>query len=171
MESQAEYWNIDPQAGQLLQALIFTHQPKQILEIGTSNGYSAILMASIAKQYGGHITTIEFFQKRIDLAKENIEKENLLKYIDIIQGDAMTILKTLDIPFDFFFIDATKREYADFFKECMRLANPNAIIVADNTVSHRDKLDSFFEEIKKEKNIDILELEIGTGLVIIKKQK
>ena len=90
-----EYWNIDKDAGILLQALLFTHQPKNILEIGTSNGYSAILMAEVVSQYGGHITTIEFSEKRISLAQTNIEEANLSDYITILQGDAAEVLSKL----------------------------------------------------------------------------
>lgn len=167
--TQEQFWNIAPEAGQLLQALIFTHTPKQILEIGTSNGYSAILMAEIASQYGGHITSIEFHEKRIILAQDNLAKAGLSDSVTILQGDALEVLKKFqDERFDFVFIDANKKQCGDYFTQCIRVANPGAIIVADNTISHRHSLDSFFEAIKHTKNIDILESEIGTGLVIIK---
>ena len=172
MERDDQFWNIDKTAGQLLQALVFTHQPKQILEIGTSNGYSAILMAEIASQYNGHITSIEFHEKRIILAQENLEKAGLSNSVTILQGDALEVLKNIqDQRFDFFFIDANKKQYGEYFTECMRLANPRAIIVADNTISHRHSLDSFFEELKKAQDITILESEIGTGLVIVQVKK
>lgn len=167
--TQEEFWNIAPDAGRLLQALIFTHTPKQILEIGTSNGYSAILMAEIASQYNGHVNSIEFHEKRIILAKENLQKTSLDEYVTIQQGDALEVLKKFQNErFDFFFIDANKKQYGDYFTQCMRLANPGAIIVADNTISHRHSLESFFEVIKDTADINILESEIGTGLVIIK---
>lgn len=172
MERDDQFWNIDTAAGQLLQALVFTHQPKNILEVGTSNGYSAILMAEIASQYGGHITTIEFHEKRIILAKNNLQKAGLLNLVTILQGDALEILHGFEKErFDFFFIDANKKQYGEYFKECMRLANHGAIIVADNTISHRHSLDSFFKELEIAKDLDVLESEIGTGLVIVKVKK
>lgn len=167
-ETREQFWNIDPVAGELLQSLIFTHQPQSILEIGTSNGYSAILMAEIASQYGGHVTSIEFHEKRIILAKENIEKAGLSNSVAILQGDALELLKSLGSSrFDFFFIDANKKQYGDYFRQCVHLAAPDAIIVADNTVSHRHSLDDFFDTIQQESRARVLELNIGTGLTII----
>jgi len=198
MESSKEFWNVDKNAGNLLQALIFTHHPKHILEIGTSNGYSAILMAKIAQQYGGHITTIEYFEKRIALAKKNARQEGVSDAITVVQGDALEVLSRFspsyegelegvleskatptpasagtppypggrNMRFDFFFIDANKKQYAQYLEHCLRLANPGAIIVADNTISHRNKLADFFAALENNKNIQFLELEIGAGLVI-----
>ncbi len=95
-----QFWNIDKYAGELLQSLIFTHQPKEILEIGTSNGYSAILMAEIASQYDGHITTIEFFDERVKLATDNIARAGLSDTITILQGDAVEILRNFSPSYE-----------------------------------------------------------------------
>ncbi len=191
MESQKKYWNIDPASGALLQALIYTHTPKNILEVGTSNGYSAILMGRVAKQYSGHITTIEFFEERVNLARENIEKETLTNTIEVLQGDAIEILSRLvrapgkrlgltvktpsveearrEIPiFDFVFLDASKEEHADYFKLSIPLMPSGGIIVADNTISHKEKLSAFFEAVQNEPRADALDLEIGSGLMVIR---
>ncbi len=177
MESQKKYWNIDPASGALLQALIHTHTPKNILEVGTSNGYSAILMGRVAKQYNGHITTIEFFEERVKLARENIEKETLTNTIEVLQGDAIEILsRFLPLPegelegvgaFDFVFLDASKEEHADYFKRVIQLMPSGGIIVADNTISHKEKLSEFFEAVQQEQRADALNLEIGSGLMVI----
>ncbi len=186
MEPQKKYWNIDEATGELLQALIHTHKPKNILEIGTSNGYSAICMGRIAKNYGGHITTIEFFEERVNLARENIETEELSKTIEVVQGDATEILQSLATgkrlgltvktpsveeareSFDFIFLDANKAEYALYFQHAMRIITLGGIIVADNTISHAKKLTEFFAAVQNEPRARTLPLTIGTGLMIIK---
>lgn len=169
MESQKKYWNIDPNSGTLLQALIHTHTPKNILEIGTSNGYSAIRMGHVATTYSGHITTIEFFEKRVRIARENSEKEGLSKTIEVLQGDAMTILPSMDSArFDFIFLDANKEEYGVYFQHAMRLITPNGIIVADNVLSHREKLSPFFDAVKNDPRASAREFPIGMGLMIIR---
>lgn len=167
MESQKKYWNIDQASGALLQALIHTHKPKNILEVGTSNGYSAILMGTIAKQYGGHIATIEFFEERMKLARENISQENLSETIEVMQGDAIEILARLSQQFDFIFLDAAKEEHADYFRLSMRLMKNSGVIVADNTISHKEKLSAFFEAVQNEPRADALNLTIGSGLMVI----
>jgi predicted O-methyltransferase YrrM len=171
MESQAEYWNIDPNAGQVLQALIHAQKPKEILEIGTSNGYSAILMGKIASQYGGKITTIEFFEERAQLATENIANEKLSETITILPGDAMEILPRLVAEkkkYQFIFLDANKEEYVLYFKNAMQMIEPRGIIVADNTISHAKKLTEFFTAVQEEPRAHVLELSIGTGLFVIR---
>ncbi len=197
MEPQAQYWNIGKNTAALLQALIHALQPARILEIGTSNGYSAIQMGKVAKEYGGTIQTIEFFPERIKLARINIEKAGLAKTIEVVTGDALEILQTFitsptpsfvrrgkapfspsyeggagrgsaSKQFDFVFIDANKEEYADYFKYSMQMISPGGIIIADNTVSHRNKLSAFFEAIKKEPRAHALELDIGTGVIVVK---
>ncbi len=171
MESQAEYWNIDPNAGQLLQALIHTHKPQEILEIGTSNGYSAILMGKVASLYNGKITTIEFFEERITLAQENIAQEHLSDTITVLQGDADQVLPQLvqdKRKFQFVFLDANKEEYAMYFKYAIQMIEPSGIIVADNTVSHAKKLSEFFKVVQEEPRAHALELSIGTGLMVIR---
>lgn len=170
MESQSEFWNIDPASGALLQALIFTQKPKNILEVGTSNGYSAILMGKIASLYGGKITTIEFFQERANLAKMNIAHEKLLDSIEIVCGDAIEILSALpQIPsYDLIFLDANKEEYAQYFQYSLQVITPGGIVIADNTVSHAHKLTAFFEIVANEPRAHALELSIGTGLLLIR---
>ncbi len=171
MESQAEYWNIDPNAGELLQAVIHAQKPLEILEIGTSNGYSAILMGRVASQYNGKITTIEFFEERVKLATENIAQENLSDTITVFQGDADQVLPKLvqdKRTFQFIFLDANKGEYKMYFEYAMQMIEPNGIIIADNTVSHAKKLTEFFKAVQEEPRAHAIELSIGTGLMVIR---
>lgn len=162
-----EYWNIDSAAIQVLQAIIHAKKPKNILEVGTSNGYSAIQMGNIASRYGGKITTIEFFEERFQLAKKNIAEEGLSETIEVLQGDAVEIMRDFSPSFDFIFLDANKEEYPLYFTQAMRLISHNGIIVADNTVSHAKKLIEFFQAVALEPRATTLDLSIGTGLVII----
>ncbi len=169
-ETRQKYWNIDPEAAQVLEALIHTAKPASILEVGTSNGYSAIRMARVASQYGGHVHTIEFFQERIDEAQRNIERAGLSKNITIHKGDAVEVLPQLEqsgSKFQFVFLDGNKEEHATYFSSAMRMCPAGGIIVADNTVSHKEKLSAFFDAVDAEPRASALHLSIGTGLLVI----
>jgi predicted O-methyltransferase YrrM len=100
MESKKEFWNIDAASGDVLEALIHTKKPMRILEVGTSNGYSAVRMGHVAKRYGGHITSIEFFGERVELARQNIRDERLSEIIEVLQGDAIEIMRNFSPSYE-----------------------------------------------------------------------
>lgn len=156
MQSQEKYWNISEETGQFLAFLIKITQKKSVLEIGTSNGYSATWLAKYAEK----VITID---KRDDWYQEATINLKDYKNIKLIYGDALEIIPTLKEKFDLVFIDATKNEYFKYFNAIKPLLNKNALIIADNTISHKDKMEDFLEEIKK---YNTIELEIGKGLSI-----
>src|SRR5579875_1914819 len=95
--------------GKVLIDLIRRYKPKNILEIGTLIGYSAILMASNMKK--GKLYTIELNELRAKKARENIERAMLNNKIEVLVGDAKQVIPKLNISFDMLFIDAEKSEY------------------------------------------------------------
>ena len=107
-----------------LKVFLKMKQPKRILEVGTAVGFSAVFMA----QYGepdAEITTIENYEKRIPIARENFEKSGFADRITLIPGDAAEVLKTLDGPYDFIFMDAAKGQYIHFLPEVLRVLDKN----------------------------------------------
>ncbi|MDR7856006.1 O-methyltransferase [Tissierella sp.] len=124
---------VQPEVAQLLKVLLKIKCPKNILEIGTAIGYSALIMAENTS-VECKITTIERRKDMIELAIENISKTKYLERIKILEGEAEDILSTLEEKYDFIFLDAAKGQYMDFFKECIRLLNPGGIIVSDNVL-------------------------------------
>ena len=108
------------EAGEFIRLLLRMKKPVNILEIGTAVGFSAIFMSRFIAE-GGHITTIENYQPRIDRAKENIKLAGAEKKITLLEGDAMEVLPTLDEPYDFIFMDAAKGQYIHYMPEVMRL--------------------------------------------------
>ena len=110
----------------LIKFLLTLKAPENILEVGTAIGFSALLMAENTP-YETKITTIENYEKRIPIAKANIEGSGYKERVTLIEGDAAEVLKTLDGPYDFIFMDATKGQYLNFFPEIMRLLSPGGI--------------------------------------------
>lgn len=142
---------IRPEMQSLLQTLFAIHQPKSILEVGTAIGFSALLMRQFAPE-GCRITTIEKYEKRIPIAKENFEKLGR-EQITLIEGDAIEVLQTLETPFDFIFMDAAKGQYIHFLPDVLRLLNPGGLLVSDNVLQDGDIVESRFAVTRRNRTI------------------
>ena len=157
-------------------------KPKKILEIGTATGYSAINFSSILNN-NVYIDTIELDETRANEAIENINNMKLEKYINVIKGNAVEILPTLDESYDLIFIDAAKGKYPIFLKEAIRLSHKGSIILADNVLykgyvmsnynKHKQRtavthLREYIKEITENPNLETKILEVGDGLAISK---
>ncbi|MBQ8625871.1 MAG: O-methyltransferase, partial [Agathobacter sp.] len=107
-----------------LKLLLAMQKPKRILEVGTAVGFSAILMAEY-NPYPCEIVTIENYDKRIPIARENFIRAGKENQITLIEGDATDVLKSTDAPFnepfDMIFMDAAKGQYINFMPDIMRL--------------------------------------------------
>ena len=137
-------FNISRETGEFLHNLIKQFKPQNILEVGTSNGYSTIWLASAAKEFG-KVTTIEIDENKIKLAKENFKKANL-DNIHLVYGNALKIIPELNEEFDFVFLDAVKKDYLKYLKS-IKLSK-GAIITAHNVVSHKNKMLDYLEFVK-----------------------
>ena len=143
---------IRPSMQNLLKLLLAMNQPKRILEVGTAIGFSALLMS----EYGPkncHITTIEKYEKRIPLAKENFEKAGKTEQITLLEGDAAEILKELEGPYDFIFMDAAKGQYIHFMPDILRLLADGGLLVSDNVLQDGDIIESRFAVTRRNRTI------------------
>ncbi|MDO4453878.1 MAG: O-methyltransferase [Eubacteriales bacterium] len=135
-----------------LKVLLSMKQPKKILEVGTAVGFSAILMC----EYGPgecHVTTIEKYEKRIPIAKENFRRAGKEAQITLLEGDAMEIMKGLQEEYDFIFMDAAKGQYIHFLPEVMRLLKPQGVLVSDNVLQDGDIIQSHFAVERRNRTI------------------
>lgn len=135
-----------------LRVLIGIKSPKRILELGTAIGYSAILMAN-SMPAECRITTIENYDKRIPIAKENFKKANVEDRINFLEGDAMEILKKIDEPYDFVFMDAAKAQYPFYLQEIMRFLPVGGIIIADNVLQEGELIESRYAVERRNRTI------------------
>lgn len=135
-----------------LRTILAMKQPKRILEVGTAVGFSAILMAEY-NPVDCHIVTIENYDKRIPIARANIEKAGKSHQIELIQGDAMDILPTLQGEFDFIFMDAAKGQYIHFLPELMRLLAAGGILLSDNVLQDGDIVESHYAVTRRNRTI------------------
>ena len=143
---------IRKEMGALLKVLLAMKKPKRILEIGTAVGYSSILMSENIPE-GTTITTIENYDKRIPVARENIRRAGKENVINLIEGDALYVLKTLNAPYDFIFMDAAKAQYIVILPEILRLLEKDGILVTDNVLQEGEITESRFGVTRRNRTI------------------
>ncbi|MFZ0500050.1 MAG: O-methyltransferase [Steroidobacteraceae bacterium] len=127
--------------GKLLNLLARAMGAKRILEIGTLGGYSAIWMAR-ALPPGGRLISLEYSSKHAEVARSNLAHAGLAQVAEVRVGPGLELLQALTGTFDFFFIDADKEGYPDYFRGCLKLSRPGSVMVFDNVVRDGRVIDS-----------------------------
>lgn len=135
-----------------LKVLLQIHRPMRILEAGTAVGFSALLMNAYAPE-GCHITTIENYEKRIPIARENFRRARKEEAITLVEGDALEVMKGLEGPFDLIFMDAAKGQYIHYMPEAVRLLRKGGLLVSDNVLQDGDILESRFAVERRNRTI------------------
>ncbi|HJC11687.1 MAG TPA: O-methyltransferase [Candidatus Blautia merdigallinarum] len=136
----------------LLKVLLQLKAPARILEVGTAVGFSALLMSTYGPE-DCRITTIENYEKRIPIARENFRKAGRESQITLLEGDAQEVLKTLEESYDLIFMDAAKGQYIHFFPEVLRLLEKGGILISDNVLQDGDIIQSHFAVERRNRTI------------------
>lgn len=135
-----------------LKLILSIKKPLRILEVGTAVGFSAILMAEY-NPADCRIVTIENYDKRIPIARANFKRAGKEGQITLLEGDAAEVLKEIDEPFDFIFMDAAKGQYIHFMPEVMRLLKKDGILISDNVLQDGDIIESRFVVTRRNRTI------------------
>ena len=135
-----------------LKTLLAIKKPARILEVGTAVGFSAILMAEY-NPVKCEIVTIENYEKRIPIARENFKRTGKEEQITLLEGDAAEVLKEIKEPFDFIFMDAAKCQYIHFMPEVLRLLKKDGILVSDNVLQDGDIIESRYVVTRRNRTI------------------
>ena len=126
-----------------LKMMLAAIRPRQILEVGTAVGFSSLLMC----EYGPadvSITTIENYEKRIPIARENFRKAGRESQIQLLEGDAGEILAGLTGQYDLIFMDAAKGQYINWLPDVLRLMHEGSILISDNVLQEGDIIESHY---------------------------
>ena len=135
-----------------LKTLITMNRPMNILEVGTAVGFSALVMSEYAPA-GCKITTIENYDKRILIARENFKRAGKESDITLLEGDALEVMKGLAGPYDFVFMDAAKGQYIHFLPDVLRLLVPGGLLVSDNVMQDGSIIESRFCVERRDRTI------------------
>lgn len=156
MEAQSNrYWSVPKKDGEFLNFFIRAMRAKQALEVGTSQGYSAIWMGLALKETGGHLTTIEIERSRFELAKKNINQAGLSRLTTFILGDAHQEIPCLSGPFDFVFLDADKEGQVDYFQKLYpHKILPGGVIAVHNAIQYAKPMQDYLDLVRNHPNFD-----------------
>lgn len=135
-----------------LKVLLMIKRPMRILEVGAAVGFSSILMSEYMPE-GGHITTIENYDKRIPIARANFKRAGKEEQNDLIEGDALEVMHGLEGPYDLIFVDAAKGQYIHYLPEVMRLLGTDGVLVSDNVLQEGDIIESRFAVERRNRTI------------------
>lgn len=173
-KTRSEFWNLDRECANFLNSLIKIKNAKNVLEIGTSNGYSGIWILKALRETKGKLTTIEFWEKRQSVARKNfllccpdVEVEAKIGSAIIVLEDLVDeIKKGKREKFDFIFIDANKLEYIKYFELVDKMISKNGVILADNILSHYQKVENYVNALFENENYQSQILDFGAGMML-----
>jgi caffeoyl-CoA O-methyltransferase len=162
----------------LLEAIVVATAARHVLEIGTFTGYSALSMAAVLPE-GGKVTTLERDERAASIARRHVEASPYAGRIELLMGDALELIPTLPGPFDLVFIDASKREYTEYYKSVLPKLGDGGLIVADNMLWGGDALDpdatdpdtvgirTFADHVQADPRVRNTLLTVGDGLMLV----
>lgn len=175
---------VQKETARFLELMVSIQKPKKILELGTAIGYSAILMSE-AMNNNVSITSLERDVNMIKEANANFSKYGY-NNINIIEGDALEVLESIEGQYDLIFMDAGKGHYNHFLPHCLRLLSQEGIIIADNVlfrgmVATNDllkrrkitivkRMRKYLEEVNKDKDLITSVIPMGDGIAVTKRR-
>jgi predicted O-methyltransferase YrrM len=163
-ERRKKMLNLEPDTAHLISLLVRSSGRKQLLEIGTSNGYSTIWLAWAAAITGGRVTSIERDEAKQASAEANLRRAGLRDRVDLLLGDATETVRTLAGPFDFVFFDADRHSAPDQLALLQSKLTAGALVLADNVHSHPDEIAAYLAAVDALPDFDHMVLSVGKGL-------
>ena len=162
------YRNIEPDSAQFLAMQIRIQNSKQVLEIGTSTGYSTLWLADAVQVTQGQLTTLEIEAARSAQAQQYVQEFGLDQRIQFWVGDAQDYLAACNAQFDFILLDAERDAYVDYWPHLKRvLAQQGGVLIVDNVISHAAEVKEFLELIEDDEDYMSTILPVGAGLCMV----
>jgi predicted O-methyltransferase YrrM len=148
----------------LLFSLVAPQTDCEVLEIGGSRGYSTIWFAAGVRYLGGRVLSLEHDPKKIAAWRENVTDAGLDGWAELVEGDALETIGSIDDVFDVVFIDAEKDDYEELFQLARTKVEPGALIVADNVLSHEETLGAYSRARREDPTLESVTVPLDRGL-------
>ena len=165
-EHSRKFLNLEPATAELVAMLLRIAGVRNLLEIGTSNGYSTIWLASTIGPRGGRVTSIDRDAGKHAMARQNLAAVDLLRYVDLVQGDATEIAARLPGPFDCLFFDADRVSAPKQLDILLPKLSLPALLLADNATSHPDQIAGYLARVEAIEGISHTIVPVGKGLSV-----
>ena len=164
-EKVDDHWQIPADEAKLLTQLVKLGRCKSICEIGTSYGFSTLHFAAAVSWHGGHVHTLDIEPRKTDAARKSLTEAGLIGVVTLLTGRAQDVLKSLKPRelFDFVFIDAWKEESLEYLRAVTPLLAKQAVLVTDNTDTHKAELAGFVEHLRGLKGATSCNVSVGNG--------
>ncbi|MGL5812635.1 MAG: O-methyltransferase [Aeromonas sp.] len=156
--------NITRDTGELLAVLVQTRGAREVLEIGTSNGYSTLWLGEAVQRLGGQVTTLERDEGKVELAAHNFRRAGLDTAITQLVGEADALLPNLPTSgYELVFLDSDRQQYQAWWPEIRRLLAPRGLLVVDNAISHQGEMQEWMAEVRRDPAFITSLVPVGKG--------
>ncbi len=150
-----QFWSVPRKDGEFLHYMVKATRAQNVLELGTSHGFSAIWIGLALEETGGRLTTIEIDRERYDLARRNLSEAGLSQRVTCIRGDAHVEVAKLEGPFDFVFMDADKEGQTDYFNKLYpKKLVPGGVIAVHNAIRQASSMRDYLELVRRHPDFD-----------------
>jgi predicted O-methyltransferase YrrM len=165
-EHSRKLLNLERATAEVVALLLRIACVRNLLEIGTSNGYSTVRLASTIGPRGGRLTSIDRDAGKHAMARENLAAVDLLRYVDLVLGDATEVAARLPGPFDCAFFDADRLSAPKQLDLLVPKLSLPALLLADNATSHPDQIAGYLARVQVIEGISHTIIPVGKGLSV-----
>jgi predicted O-methyltransferase YrrM len=160
--------NLEPDTAALLAVLVRATGARQLLELGTSNGYSTLWLADAVRANGGHLVSVEIDPSRSSQAALNLARANLSAVVELRVQDAAEALKASSgSEWDMIFLDAERPAYPGYWPDLVRALKPGGLLAVDNVISHADQVAEFRALVNADPRVTEALAPTGAGALLV----